>query len=287
METPAWKTAVAKSFNAVTEDYDRHARVQRLVAQALVKDISSLREGLVTRRILEIGCGTGDFSTRLFLPFAKASWVISDIAAKMLARAQANHNHLIDQGKPCPQERFYCCLDGEAISESVLAETAAMAGGFDLIASNLAFQWFKDLPKAVNSLRSLLRPQGHLVFSTLGEGTFSQWYQALAQAGYSTQRQSYPDALTMRRALGDEGNFRQETLTEFYPTARAFLQMLSGLGASRLKEDKAPASPGQLNQAMRIMTDAVDQGLLRAQRLDKGSVAVDYKLFYVVCYGKR
>ena len=104
-------------------------------------------------RILEIGCGTGLLTRELARRLGPADWTLTDISPAMLEIARLG---------PAPQGSVrYAALDGE--------HPDALPGGYDLICSSLAVQWFGDLNAGLGRLAALLAPGGHLAIATLAE----------------------------------------------------------------------------------------------------------------------
>ena len=50
---------------------------------------------------------------------------------------------------------------------------------FDLIISNAALQWVNDFETTVRTLKNMLNPDGHLLFSTFGKENFREIYSLL------------------------------------------------------------------------------------------------------------
>jgi malonyl-CoA O-methyltransferase len=155
--------AVARAFEAAAQ-YERHARVQRLVARALATRIAGLPLPSAPR-VLEIGCGTGYLARALREQGLGGEWLLTDISAAMVARAREN---LGDRAR-------YAVLDGE--------HGAKPEGRFDLVCASLATQWFTDEPAALARWRDWLAPGGHVMVATLGPDTFAEWREAHAVEG--------------------------------------------------------------------------------------------------------
>ena len=93
-------------------------------ARRLAEDIARL--DLPPRpRILEIGCGTGLLTRELARRLGPADWMLTDISPAMLEIARLG---------PRRKAARYAALDGE--------HPDALPGGYDLICSSLAVQWF-------------------------------------------------------------------------------------------------------------------------------------------------
>jgi malonyl-CoA O-methyltransferase len=213
---------VAAAFDRA-EAYDQHADVQRRVAAALAVRVAKLP--LPTRpRILEIGCGTGLFGLELLSRLPEADWTMTDIAPAMVKRARARFGRRDDIQ--------FAVMDGEHPNPT---------GPFDLIVSNLALQWFHDLPASIARLRELLAPGGTLAFTTLAAGTFAEWRAAHADLDPATLDFATTDELT---ALDLDVSI-EETLIQ-HGSARAFLHGLKALGAGTPRPGHRPLRPAEL-----------------------------------------
>jgi malonyl-CoA O-methyltransferase len=126
---------------------------------------------------------------------------------------------------------------------------------FDLICANLAMQWFGDLEAALGRLAALLRPGGHLAFTTLGEGSFAEWRAAHEALGLDAGTRLYPSADALAAMLP---GMAVETiaLTERHPTAGAFVHALKAIGAGVAQPGHRPLAPAQLRAVMRRFEDA-------------------------------
>ena len=217
---------VKRAF-AAADFYDRHASLQRTVANELAVTISrlSLR---YPADILEIGCGTGFLGEALIPYVPDAHWNMTDLAPEMVARAQKR-------------------LSGAAhIRFSVMdGQTPSLDDRFDLICSNLAFQWLPDLPLAIEQFRNLLLPHGWIAFTTLAEESFSEWREVHLDLPCGIP--DYPSV----QALRDIG---LEVTSNVYPlefgSGGDFIRHLKGIGATVPKDGYRPANPGQFKQIM-------------------------------------
>jgi malonyl-CoA O-methyltransferase len=217
---------IANAFHRA-DRYDRHAAVQREVADQLAAHILAL-DLPPDARVLEIGCGTGFLGAGLVgrLPFAH--YWMSDIALGMLDRARqrfAGHDDIA-----------FAVMDGA---------NPTIEGPFDLICSSLAMQWVDDLAGTVARLRGLLSPHGRLVFTTLAAGSFAEWRAAYGGAMPGTP--DYPDADALRE-YGLEVSV--ETIARNHASARDFLAALKAIGANTPRQDYLPLAPARLREVM-------------------------------------
>ncbi|MGE5547926.1 MAG: methyltransferase domain-containing protein [Solirubrobacterales bacterium] len=223
------KHDIAAAFSAAAGTYEGAAEAQALAAD-LVAEAVAAGPLPPAPRVLEIGCGTG-LLTRRLLPRFEGRWLVTDLAPAMVEAARRN---VAD-----PRAEFRV-MDGEHPE----------GGPFDLIVSNLAAQWFADLPAAVRRLAGLLAPGGRLVLSTLGAASFREWRQAHAALDLSCGTPAYPGADTLRAALPDQARVLARSLPVRYADGRAFLKALKAIGAGTPACHHRPLPPGALRKVL-------------------------------------
>lgn len=98
-------------------------------------------------RVLDLGCGFGDFA-RKARALGASSVLAIDVSARMLERAAA-------------------LTDDAAITyrRAAIETLTATPGGFDLVVSSLALHYVADYAAAVATVASLLAPGGRFAFS--------------------------------------------------------------------------------------------------------------------------
>jgi malonyl-CoA O-methyltransferase len=228
----SWKRTVARAFDGA-EGYDGAASIQAEAAGRLAAEIA--RQPLDDApRVLEIGCGTGLLTAALRARIATGSMVVSDIAPGMIRRCRARFS-----GEP---DLRFLVMDGER---------PCLLPGFDLIGSNLAAQWFEDLPAALGRLSALLAPGGLLAVSTLAAGTFREWQAAHAALGLEAGTPTYPPLAALRalRFVGCTTSVSSASLVEAHTDGRAFLKALRAIGAGTPVLRPA-LSPGALRRVL-------------------------------------
>lgn len=130
--------------------YDEYADIQHAAARSLIKETVS---GSIAK-VLEIGCGTGNYTRFLTERFNKASIIAVDKSRKMVEIAKEK-------------------LEKKNLEFIVAdAESLELEGEFDLITSNAAFQWFKDFERAMLNYKNALTENGVISFSIFGPATF-------------------------------------------------------------------------------------------------------------------
>ena len=226
------KRRLRRAFDAAAAGYDEHAPVQRTAATRLADRIAALP--LPERPlILEIGCGTGFLSEALRRRLGLADWVITDLSPAMLAACRAR---LGDQA-----DTQFMTLDGE--------RPELDGEGFDLICASLAFQWLGDLGPAVDRMKRLLKPGGHLAFATLADGTLATWRRAHADEGLEAGTPEFPSPAALSAMTG--GLIEDEWLVEGHADGAAFLRSIKGIGAHTPGDGRQPLGRRDLARVLR------------------------------------
>lgn len=225
------KSRIAAAFERQAAAYDSVAAIQREAARHLARRIVA-RLPAPPRRILEIGCGTGLLSAELAAAYPQATLLLTDISPAMLDRARARLG----------EKAEYRLMDGE--------HPEGLTGGFDLIASSLAMQWFSDLPGALARLGRLLAPGGWLCFATLGAGSFAEWRAAHEALGLPCGLHDYPRAEAFPWPPEIPGRIEEETLVEHHASGRAFARALKTLGAGAPAFGHRPLPAGAFRRVL-------------------------------------
>lgn len=253
MSLPERKQRIAASFGAAADGYERAAVLQRHAARRLAERVFDLP--LPSRfRVLEVGAGTGLLTRLLLDRLGGREWVVTDLSEEMLKVCR--------QSLGPASNLTFRRMDGEKPD---------VDGPFDLIVSNLAFQWFDDLEGALARLATLLAPGGHLAFTTMARDSAREWRRAHACLGLHCGTPVYPALRELQAAwpAGGEGRFEDEHFVRHYHGARAFVRSLKRTGAMVASDDHRPLSPASFRRLLR--------------ELDlRGNLAVTYHLAYGV-----
>jgi len=212
---------VADNFSKDPEYYDGSARAQMEVAERLAATIHSAGSPHRPKRVLEIGCGTGFLTKRLFGLFPSSEFVVTDISPAMLEFCRGATAD-IRLGKGIAAE---FALDD-------IAETK-LSGGFDLIASSFAFQWAGRLCELTPVLARLSRNGGIVCFSVLCENTFGGVQNYFSEHGVSFPVPHLASDVELDRALSvfSRAESLRFEIREDYPSLRAFLRHIQRVGA--------------------------------------------------------
>lgn len=219
----ARSTTIARSFGASAVGYERHADLQRSVADRL----ALLLPPLEAPRVLELGCGTGFLSRHLLAQYPDGNFVLTDLAQAMLEQCRLNIG-VHARGRA----RF---------TQMDISKPDVGLGTFDLIATSMALHWLDDPVASLDKLRSLLAPHGVLLFAALGPDSFTEWRNVLEAEGL-------PNGLIMSPPL--PGIVAEERSIVDASTL-AFLRRMKRVGGTTPREGYAKLSPGQLRRAIR------------------------------------
>lgn len=151
------KNRVKINFSRHAKFYDEYSSIQNLCAKKLISKIKD--KGI--NRILDIGCGTGNYTQMLRQKFPKANIEALDISKKMIEKAK----------EKLKNENIKFIIDD--------AETANINKRFDLISSNASFQWFVNLENTLKKYANLLNENGVVLFSFFGPQTFYELKESL------------------------------------------------------------------------------------------------------------
>ena len=230
---------IRSAFDGAADSYDSEARLQRLLARRLGALVSKLplREN---PRMLELGCGTGLLTRELLRRNPSASLLATDLAPGMVGACRKRVGGLAETAQGCVQ---FAVMDGEALS---------IDGRFDLIAAGMVAQWFSRPVDGLRAAARALEPEGYLVFSLLGAGTFREWADLVRQAGGEPRVRQFPTRADF--VVPDWGKawcrVSAETHVVNYRSPAEFLRSLRRIGAGTGRENIPPLDRHRARQVL-------------------------------------
>ncbi|CAK0767051.1 malonyl-CoA O-methyltransferase [uncultured Gammaproteobacteria bacterium] len=243
-KSPAYKSMVASAFGAAASGYEATASVQKQVAERLAARIAA--EPLPEApRILELGCGTGFLTRAIAGHHPQAHWLVTDLSPTMVRYCR-------DHSRFPRASASFVAMDGERPSL-----TPTKTGGFDLICTSLAMQWFTTPAETLAELAALLAPGGLLAWSTLAAGTFAEWRQVHAELGLVAGVPNYPEPATLAGLWPTEGDanghgqIETERLVSHHADGYTFLRVLRAIGADVPVSGHHPLPAGALRRVLR------------------------------------
>lgn len=153
---------IVNAFNTSAPGYEQAAIVQKEIGQRLFDRLDYIK--LKPHRILDLGCGSGYFSSQLQQKYPEAQLVSLDLSQAMLAQI------------PHRQKT----LDSWSLTAANMDQLPFAEASFDLIFANQALHWSQNLPELFFELNRVTRPDGCLMFSTLGPDSLKEIRQAWA-----------------------------------------------------------------------------------------------------------
>lgn len=217
----AFTNRVRKAFTEAADQYDILTSLHKEIGRELVKKTVRLQ----AQRILDVGCGTGYTTNKTKFFFPESAVVGMDIAEGMLVKA--GHTH-----------------EGIAI-DWVQADAQTLPfkdGSFDLMLSNLAYQWVKDLDAAFAQAHRVLADKGVLNITLFGERTCAELFSSLKAFHPGLDLGHLPAAEKVKAALGQAGfkdiRVDHELIKVEFKDLRELLGWLKNIGANSIPTDK-------------------------------------------------
>ena len=221
MTTRGLKKRVAESFSRRVTVYDDHAREQRVAASALADYAGQYAAGLPAGPVLEMGCGTGLLSVELPAIFPGRDLEFTDVSPAMITYCREK---IAAAGIAHPGIR-YTVVDGEQL---------ACEEHYAMICANFSMHWFTDLAASLRRMARALKPDGKLLCSYPGAGSYREWHGECESLHVPCTANPLPDHRSVARAFVHEAvevrQWEQELVMHF-STGHAFLRHLKYTGA--------------------------------------------------------
>ncbi|MDD4899559.1 MAG: malonyl-ACP O-methyltransferase BioC [Candidatus Omnitrophica bacterium] len=226
------KQVLERNFSRFAASYDDYADIQKRVAAELLAQIPN--QGFAS--ILEIGCGTGNYSLLLRKRFARAKISAFDLSEEMVEYAKDKHR---EEGI-----NFF----------QADAERLDLRNKFDLVTSNACLHWVSDLEKVISLSKSLLNKGGRAAFSIFGPLTFNELGESLAAVlnNETIEAKNFPDQVKIGQIMHKyfkTASIKEITLHKEYQSLEELLYRikLTGTNGSGLAQ-KSRFSRGLLKQ---------------------------------------
>ncbi|MBT8054348.1 MAG: methyltransferase domain-containing protein [Xanthomonadales bacterium] len=253
---------IRNGFEQIADQYDRHAALEQEVFSRLLERTSFHR--VLPGLILDLGCGTGSGSAQLKQQFRKARVIGMDTSMAMLSRLKRRSGIL----KP---------LKGVCGDIGALPFASRCA---DMLFSSLTTHWCPDPMSMFAEFRRVLKPEGMLLFSTLGPATLQELRDAWAVVDPRVEPPEFPDLMEIGDALVSAG-FREpvmdmDVIRLSYRDLQSLLAEIEATGNSMLIRGWERRA-GQ--------EDALEQAW--APYMQDGKYLLSFEIIYGIAFGPQ
>lgn len=163
------QSVLQRSFEAAARSYHDAAVLARETGARMDERLSLTK--IQPRRIVDLGCATGDGIRALQRRYPSAQAIAIDYAIPMLQSVRSRSGSFARLTRRGPQ---LLCADAHALP---LAEQST-----GLVWSNLMLQWFDDPSLAFREMHRVLEVGGLLMFTALGPDTLKELRNAAGRA---------------------------------------------------------------------------------------------------------
>jgi malonyl-CoA O-methyltransferase len=256
------KQGIRRNFARRAATYDRYAGVQQFMARELLGHCNP--EVMAAQDILEIGCGTGYLTAKIWQLNPKARMVAVDLDEALIRLAQTRQTN------------------GYRV-EWVVADAETLGPGrFDVIISNSTFQWFTSPRETLRRYFASLNQGGCLAFAVMGPATYRELAASLAATSRELNfEEPYPIAASgflgreaWTRLLAETGfapvELRHQLIAVSFPGVLEFLKAIQATGATN--PEPRPLSPAYLRRLV---------ASYKAGFGNNGSIPATYEVIWV------
>ena len=254
------KKRIQKSFSRAASTYDEYAYIQRRSADYLNSMIAGAGN---VETVLEIGCGTGNFTAGIADALPEARIFSLDVSFPMVMHAACKF-------KGTDRVHF---INADAEQLPLLS-----APLFDIVTSNGVLQWFDDLEGAVNNIRNLLKPGGQVVLSIYGSRTLCELAEAIRaefapEALIPAERfPDYDEIKTLFRDVFHRVEFVKRTMARTYKDFRSMLRALKATGVAPGEGRPLLTTRGHMEMVEKNYIETI------------GRVTASYEIIFVKAY---
>jgi demethylmenaquinone methyltransferase/2-methoxy-6-polyprenyl-1,4-benzoquinol methylase len=216
---PTFERDVRQMFGHIAERYDWFDHVASLGNDFLWRpralgQLDRFRRPGPIRRVLDVGCGTGDLARLVARRYSSAQVVGADFTAPMLANARRRGRRAAEGSRV-------------GLARATALQLPFADGSFDLVTNAFVARNLSDLPRALGEMRRVLRPGGVLLTLEITEPT---------SPGFGAFFHAYFDQVVpwMGSAVASEGPYRYlpESLRSL-PSRAEFVGLLRAAGFPR------------------------------------------------------
>lgn len=255
------KNDIALSFSKAADTYDTVAEFQHQTGERLL----SLLPDHSVSRVLDLGVGTGYFSSSLRVSYPTARMVELDISARMLELCKHRSVESHDL------QRTQVQADIEALP--------FQAQCFDLIFSNLSIQWCHDLDNVFYGIANNLADGGTAILTTLVDGSLHELKQAWSAVDDAVHVNAFTSEQTVQasclRAGLSASQWLVEDNTQSFATMAELIRSVKDIGAHNMHPGRPKGLMGK-NKYRRFIN------AYERLQLPTGQFPLSYRVLYMV-----
>ncbi|MGY8869691.1 MAG: malonyl-ACP O-methyltransferase BioC [Pseudomonadales bacterium] len=256
------KQRVAESFSKAASTYDSAAALQRDIGHQLLLKLPTDMEVTKSSSLLDLGCGTGYFTSQLHSIFPESRLVGLDIASGMLAHARS-HRKLGD-------EVSWVCGDAESLPlKSQLSS---------VVFSSLAIQWCENSAALFSEISRILQSGGVACLATLGPKTLFELREAWSTVDDYRHVNQFQSMQKLVEALPSDLEIvesESEMRVLHYSHLKELTHELKGIGAHNMNAGQAKGLTGPAR--VKAFKKAYE-----SFRDPQGRLPASYEVFYLI-----
>lgn len=221
------KARVRASFEKAAASYDSAAVLQREVSDRMAERLQYIK--FQPQVVLDAGAGTGYGAAQLRAQYPEARVLELDLAQAMLQASRAKQQ----SGDGLLKKLFRPSQPWQVVAD--IERLPLADASVDMIWSSLAIQWVNVPDGVFAEFRRVLKPEGMLMFSTLGPDTLHELRDAFAGVDRATHVNQFIDMHDLGDALMRAGFAEpvmdMEKIVLTYERARDVMADLKAIGA--------------------------------------------------------
>jgi len=220
------KKLVSQTFGNAAPQYAQAAHLQHATAQQLLTRLDMLK--IEPQVVGDIGAGAGWLTRELAAKYQQAQVYAVDIALPMLKQAKQQipwHLRFLNRVR-----QTFICSDAAQLP---LADNSV-----DLLVSNLMLQWCSDFQQVFREFSRVLKPEGALIFATLGPDTLKELRASWAAVDAASHVNQFYDMHDIGDALL-QAHFKDPVMDVdweifYYAQTLDLMQELKNIGAHNI-----------------------------------------------------
>jgi malonyl-CoA O-methyltransferase len=219
METISLKKVLKRSFDRSALNYDQYGKFNRDIGEILLTKLNGIGHA---ENVLDIGLGTGSLTRNLISDLSPSYICGLDLAYSMLKQARFNSRDIFSK-------IFFIQADAEKLP--------FRDDFFNMVFSNLTYQWINNLKKAFGEVKRVLKKRGCFVFSLFGRGTLAELKSVIRVNlyGENIPIKELPDAGIIKKEMCSAG-FNEIEIEEkdevvYFPSSYAAASYLHHIGS--------------------------------------------------------